>query len=104
MSGQNRSKVAQMASEITFDSLVKLGGQADTLGIIENMVQVKDNRTSQGLGERCPIHGCGLNFFSSKEQGFKCLSCLINADDVQYIDKSYIGSLEKFNEVRERTE
>ena len=46
MSGQNRSKIAQMASEITFDSLVKLGGQADTLGIIENMVQVKDNRTS----------------------------------------------------------
>ena len=77
---------------------------ADTLGIIENMVQVKDNRTSQGLGERCEIHGCGLNFFSSKEQGFKCLSCLINQDDVQYIDKSYIGSLEKFNEVREKTE
>ena len=60
-------------------------------------------RTSQGLGERCPIHGCGLNFFSSKEQGFKCLSCLINKEDVQYIDKSYIASMEKFNEVKELT-
>ena len=84
---------------------MKQNGLADTLGIIENMVQAPDNnRTSTGLGERCPIHGCGLNFFSSKEQGFKCLSCLINRDDVQYIDKSYIGSLEKFNTVREKTQ
>jgi anaerobic ribonucleoside-triphosphate reductase len=34
------------------------------------------------LGERCDIHGAGLNFYSSKEQGFKCLSCLINKEDV----------------------
>ena len=67
------------------------------------MVQTRENRTSAGLGERCPIHGCGLNFFSSKEQGFKCLSCLINKDDVQYIDKSYIGSLENFKKISEET-
>ena len=56
------------------------------------------------LGEKCEIHGVGLNFYSSKEQGFKCLSCLISKEDVQYIDKSYISSLEKYNEIRERTE
>ena len=44
-----------------------------------------------------------MNFYSSKEQGFKCLSCLINKEDVQYIDKSYMASLDKFNEVRELT-
>ena len=85
------------------DTLIAEKGQPATLDIIETMVQTRDMRTSQGLGERCEIHGCGLNFYSSKEQGFKCLSCLINKEDVQYIDKSYIASLEKFNEVREFT-
>ena len=32
------------------------------------------------------------------------MSCLINKDDVQYIDKSYINSLEEFNKIRESTE
>ena len=68
------------------------------------MVQTRENRTSSGLGERCPIHGCGLNFYSSKEQGFKCLSCLINKDDVKYIDKSYIASMERFHSIRSKTE
>ena len=67
-SGSKSARVAQLTQEITFDSLMKQNGLADTLGIIENMVQAPDNnRTSTGLGERCPIHGCGLNFFSSKE-------------------------------------
>ena len=65
-----------------------------TLNIIETMVQTRENRVSAQLGERCEIHGNGLNFFSSKDQAFKCLSCLINKEDVQYIDKSYIKSLE----------
>ena len=85
------------------DSLIAEKGQPATLDIIETMVQTREMRTSSGLGERCEIHGCGLNFYSSKEQGFKCLSCLINKEDVQYIDKSYIASLDKFNEVREFT-
>ena len=85
------------------DSLIAEKGQPATLDIIETMVQTREMRTSGGLGERCEIHGCGLNFYSSKEQGFKCLSCLINKEDVQYIDKSYIASLDKFNEVREFT-
>lgn len=79
-------------------------GLPATLDIIETMVQTKEQRTSAGLGERCPIHGCGLNFYSSKEQGFKCLSCLINKEDVQYIDKSYIAQMELFNEIRAKTE
>ena len=86
------------------DSLIAEKGLPATLDIIETMVQTREARTSQGLGERCPIHGCGLNFYSSREQGYKCLSCLINSNDVQYIDKSYIASLDKFNEVREFTE
>lgn len=85
------------------DSLIAEKGQPATLDIIETMVQTREMRTSGGLGERCEIHGCGLNFYSSKEQGFKCLSCLINKEDVQYIDKSYLASLDKFNEVREFT-
>ena len=59
---------------------------------------------SMNLGEKCEIHGCGLNFYSSKEQGFKCLSCLISKEDVQYIDKSYIAQLDKYNEIRDRTQ
>lgn len=65
---------------------------------------MRDNRTSAGLGERCAIHGCALTFYSSKEQGYKCLSCLINGADVKYIDKSYIASMDKFNEIRAMTE
>ena len=86
------------------DSLAEQTGLPATLDIIETMVQTRENRTSTSLGERCPIHGSGLNFYSSKDQGFKCLSCLINKEDVQYIDKSYIASLEGFNKVREETE
>ena len=65
---------------------------------------MRDARTSAGLGERCEIHGCSLTFYSSKEQGYKCLSCLINSSDVKYIDKSYIASLDKFNEIKTYTE
>ena len=97
----NVAAVIAAAKEITMDSLVSDRGLPATLDIIENMVQTRDMRTSGGLGERCPIHGCGLNFYSSKEEGYKCLSCLINREDVQYIDKSYLASLDKFNEVRE---
>ena len=86
------------------ESLIDKNGMPATLDIIETMVQTRENRTSSGLGERCAIHGCGLNFYSSKEQGFKCLSCLINKDDVKYIDKSYIESMERFHEIREKTE
>mmetsp|Transcript_23950 Transcript_23950/g.32087 ORF Transcript_23950/g.32087 Transcript_23950/m.32087 type:complete len:93 (+) Transcript_23950:274-552(+) len=68
------------------------------------MVQTRDARASITQGEKCEIHGSGLNFYSSKEKGFKCLSCLISKEDVQYIDKSYIASMEKFNEIRSRTE
>ena len=75
-----------------------------TLEIIESMVQTREGRMSMKEGEKCEIHGSGLNFYSSKEQGFKCLSCLISKEDVQYVDKSYISSLEKYNEIRLRTE
>jgi len=95
--------VADGAQGITMDSLIAEKGLPATLDIIETMVQTREARTSQGLGERCPIHGCGLNFYSSKEQGFKCLSCLINKEDVQYIDKSYIASMDQFSEVRDQT-
>lgn len=75
-----------------------------TLDIIETMVQAREARASIAQGERCNIHGSSLNFWSSKDQAFKCLQCLISKEDVQYIDKSYIASMEKFNELRERTE
>ena len=88
--------------ELSMDSL--MNETPGTLQIIETMVQSRKNRMSIKQGETCEIHGSNLNFYSSKEQGFKCLSCLISKDDVQYIDKSYIAELEKYKEQRLRTE
>ena len=41
-----------------------------------------------------------LNFWSNKEQVYQCIKCLINEDEVHYIDDSYKHTLEEFRSIK----
>ena len=45
-----------------------------------------------------------LNFWQEKEQAYACIKCLIDEEEVHFVDKSYKASLEKFNQIRQMTE
>ena len=47
----------------------------------------------------CPQHNEPLNFWSKKMNRYQCIKCLVNENDVHYIDKSYKGTLEKFRQI-----
>ena len=48
----------------------------------------------------CKKHNVPLNFWSNKEQVYQCIKCLINEDEVHYIDDSYKRTLEEFRAIK----
>lgn len=49
---------------------------------------------------QCPEHSLPLNFYSDKEQIYKCIKCLINEKEVHFVDHSYKGHLERFKKIQ----
>lgn len=45
-----------------------------------------------------------LNFWQEKEQAYACIKCLIDEEEVHFVDKSYKASLERFNQIKQMTE
>ena len=52
----------------------------------------------------CPEHDLPLNFWSSGEEIYKCIKCLINEKEVHFVDHSYKNQLERFKEIKVMTE
>ena len=52
----------------------------------------------------CPVHELPLNFWSSGEEIYKCIKCLINEKEVHFVDHSYKSQLERFKEIKVMTE
>ena len=52
----------------------------------------------------CGDHGMPLNFWQEKEQAYACIKCLIDEEEVHFVDKSYTASLAKFNQIKLMTE
>ena len=48
----------------------------------------------------CKKHNVPLNFWSNKEQIYQCIKCLINEEEVHYIDNSYKKTLEEFRAIK----
>ena len=48
----------------------------------------------------CKKHNVPLNFWSNKEQVYQCIKCLINEEEVHYIDDSYKKHLDDFRAIR----
>ena len=48
----------------------------------------------------CKKHNVPLNFWSNKEQIYQCIKCLINEEEVHYIDNSYKRTLEEFRAIK----
>lgn len=48
----------------------------------------------------CKKHNVPLNFWSNKEQIYQCIKCLINEEEVHFIDDSYKRTLEEFRAIK----
>ena len=48
----------------------------------------------------CKKHKVPLNFWSNKEQIYQCIKCLINEEEVHFIDNSYKKTLEEFRSIK----
>ena len=48
----------------------------------------------------CEKHNAPLNFWSNKEQKYQCIKCLINEEEVHYVDESYKKALEEFRDIQ----
>ena len=67
---------------------------------IEDASQPSSGTKEEGTNI-CPTHNAPLNFWSDKDQVYQCIKCLINAEEVHYIDYSYKRSLEEFKKIKE---
>lgn len=52
----------------------------------------------------CPDHNMPLNFWFEKEQHYKCLKCLINEQDVHFVDHGYKKQETRFEEIKTQIE
>ena len=48
----------------------------------------------------CPDHDMPLNFWYEKEQHYKCLKCLINEQEVHFVDHGYKKQETRFEEIK----
>ena len=48
----------------------------------------------------CKKHNVPQNFWSNKEQIYQCIKCLINDEEVHFIDTSYKRTLEEFRAIK----
>ncbi len=58
------------------------------------------NKEGEETKSICKKHNVPLNFWSNKEQVYQCIKCLINEDEVHYIDDSYKKHLDDFRAIR----
>lgn len=49
----------------------------------------------------CPEHNAPATFFSRHDNAYKCLKCLVEREDLQYIDKKYKKNLEDFEKIKD---
>lgn len=52
----------------------------------------------------CEMHGAPAAFFSQKEDRYVCFKCLVNSEQLLYIDKSYKHEMEDFERIKSLTE
>ena len=52
----------------------------------------------------CPDHNMPLNFWFEKEKHYKCLKCLINEQDVHFVDHGYKKQEARFEEIKTQIE
>ena len=63
-----------------------------------------DITTATEGGTQCPQHNLPLNFWQEKEQCYACIKCLIDEEEVHYVDTSFKERLARFKQIRALTE
>ena len=69
-----------------------------------NQSMMSTNTNNHESSVLCSDHGMPLNFWQEKEQAYACIKCLIDEEEVHFVDKSYYMSLEKFKQIKLMTE
>ena len=66
----------------------------------DTSMQDGDGEEDQAGTVICKKHKVPLNFWSNKEQIYQCIKCLINEEEVHFIDNSYKKTLEEFRAIK----